>query len=37
MQLLAEKGKIVPDAIKMIMNYSQFEEKLEKTTNNLFG
>ena len=30
MQLLAEKGKIVPDAIKMIMNYSQFDEKLEK-------
>ena len=29
-QLLAEKGKIVPDAIKMIMNYSQFDEKLEK-------
>ena len=30
MQLLAEKGKIVPDAIKTIMNYIQFEEKIEK-------
>ena len=30
MQLLAEKGKIVPDAIKTIMNYVQFEEKIEK-------
>ena len=30
MQLLAEKGKIVPDAIKTIMNYVQFDEKIEK-------
>ena len=30
MQLLAEKGKIVPDAIKTIMNYAQFDEKIEK-------
>ena len=28
-QLLLEKGKIVPDALKNIMNYTQFEEKLE--------
>ena len=30
MQLLAEKGKIVPDTIKTIMNYAQFDEKIEK-------
>ena len=30
MQLLAEKGKIVPDAIKTIMSYAQFDEKIEK-------
>ena len=29
MQLLMEKGKIVPDAIKNIMNYEQFYEKIE--------
>ena len=28
-QLLIDKEKIVPDAIKNIMNYSQFDEKLE--------
>ena len=29
MQLLAEKGKIIPDAIKTIMNYTQFDEKIQ--------
>lgn len=29
MQLLIEKEKVVPDAIKNIMNYAQFDEKLE--------
>ena len=28
-QLLIDKEKVVPDAIKNIMNYAQFDEKLE--------